>query len=164
MSRLTPDNPVLRPLTVRDLLWIHDQGLADTPEPALVLRGLPETSSTPHADIVDILDAPAADIVPYYNLLADQREDRGTVEVTEEGPVRFTLVHPPDGHDGEVIMRTPTVRDLNDIQHLPSVQHPLDFDIHLVSRLTRLSTETIRTLRIGDFAAMQESLLGFLGR
>ena len=156
---LDPANATLKPLTAADLIWVSEMGFAENPEAALVLRGLPERSMEPAADLETILDADFENIVPYYNLLGEQQTDRGDGEHNETtGYYVYTPAHPIEGVE-RINMRKPKVRDIRLIEITGAGAAE---DVQIISRLTGVKVDVLKRLRVGDFLALQEALMGFL--
>ena len=157
MPHLTPDNPSLRPLTVADLFWVIDMGFLHAVEPALVLRGLPEESEMPAADLETILDMPFGAIAPYYMLLEEQQAERGEWDTSEAGVHVYMLANPLPNLDSLRLRHPPRVRDLMGVQ-----TGAAKGDVTAISRLSGVPMDDLLALALGDFMELQDRLMRFL--
>lgn len=159
MTLLTPDNPALRNLHAGDLLWVVEMEMGGAVQVGLVLAGLPEKSTTPQADFETILEMHPRMMKPYQDLLQVQWFDRGQSEVNEaNGMLVYTLAHPVEDMT-QVMLRPPRIRDL--LMPDGMTQGPA-FDMLVLARLSGVSIDTYKSLRLGDFLALQDALPPFL--
>ena len=159
MALLTPDNPELRNLHAADLLWVVEMDMGSAVQVGLVIAGLPEKSDTPAADFDTILEMHPRLFKPYETLLEGQWYDRGAGELNQTtGCYTYKLAHPIEKLE-QVVLRPPRVRDLL----LPDgmVQGP-EFDMLVLARLSGVSVDTYKTMRLGDFLGLQDALPPFL--
>ena len=155
---LNPENPELRPLRAADVIWVAEMGFLEMTEAALVLRGLPDRSSQPAADLETLLETPYSEILPYYALLRDQQQERGDSETNPAtGFFVYMPAHAVDDIDC-IRMRPPKVRDMMGVDPTAGAAG----DVVVISRLTGIPMETIKRLHIGDFIALQDGLFAFL--